>query len=1389
MPDQPVTPAPNSLCFYLNGERREILKPNPHILLTDYLRSPEIGLTGTKVPCGVGQCGGCTVVVSDWNDENKTIHHKAVNACLHPIGLLDGKSVTTVEGIGSVETSLNPVQYRLVEFNGSQCGMCSPGFVMSMQAYLCQNEEDTWTAESIEAHFDNNLCRCTGYRSILSAMKSFARDDDSKAMRCKPDPSYADLKVDQDPRGIHFPEALKIPPRHLHIISPDGREWIRPTNLEGLQTILSGLGNSPMRYISGHTTSAFHDIATEGASIVITELRDLSTVVDLNDKVLVGGIVTYRHLINDANIYNSAEEHPFSNYAMVREMALQTAGSSIRDQASVAGNLVWQIQAQQTDYPFVSDMVTVLVAIGASLKLLGDATDYPVLDVITDPLYWNTKLNTSLIESITLPKSGSDSYGKTYNVALRRQMAFSIVNAGIRMQFDQEKRISNPVIVFGGLSALPFRATTTEQFLDGKPWSIATFDQAVVALGKELQVPYGLEAVKIHFAQSFLYKYFVEVSLEISPNLIPPSLRSVLPPPPAVSSGRQTYTLNKTLAPVGEPYMKDSGYIQATGQAIYAPDVPVEVNGGYGALLLSQVGYGTYHFQWNETKVSLERLTELLQAKFPDLQYIYTAKDIPGSNHNGLGVGWWDTVFAPDDKVFWYGQAMALVVAKHSNAAQEIVDYMHAHCIVYAVIDDPNYAPAGSKYPYLFPPVYSLKAAMKHPKRKMPEPPSYYYNIPGGVITRPGSNFDWEKAKQTVEVAGVQCKVVHGEQLSGMQAHFYMEPQSALAHMPQEGRLSIISASQSPRVVQQTASHVTYIPGNIINVSTKRLGGGFGGKVTRAPFVAMPATIGALQSKRGVKLVNLRPTDTAINGKRADVLGRYNIAIGDGSDKPENRGLIMGADTQYSFNGGFTYDLSFYIRDFAILMADNSYNIQMFRALGDVWQTNIAPTTSMRGFGVLESILIQEDMVEKAAWSIGMLPEDVRQKNLYHRTDSTPYGQKLMHCYIREMWDALRKNSDFDARLKAVEKFNKENRWRKRGIATVPVKFGVGFNVAYLAQGTALVNVYYQDGTVLVQQGGTEMGQGLNTQMRQIAAEALNIPMNLIAITDAATETLPNTTGTYASTGTSLNGAAVQDACLALAQRLKDFVQEMRKEMGDKWCEQQNLNYWSYKDGWAHKIKTPYGSSLVWNQIVRMAYYSRIDLSTKGFAKQNGLAPLPEIEQFAGFTYSAGCTEVELDVLTGETTVLRADLMYDVGLSVNAAIDIGQVEGGYVMGLGYVFSEEVVFEDGKLMTSNFDNYKVPSAGSIPLELNVELFSRDSVKEAADNPNLFMRNKGPGDPTIVLAVSAYCALKRAIIASRTERGLTGWAELSTPCTPPKVLEALKLDAKELNFSDS
>jgi len=1455
-PEDPASPHPGAaaaptesaprptdeLRFYLNGAEVVIRDVNPTLLLLDYLRSPEVGLTGTKKVCAQGGCGACTVMLAEWSGPPASVgateqpghaatgpgraKFRSVNACLRPLCTLDGAAVTTTEGTGSTRTKLSPVQFRIAKDDGSQCGFCTPGFVMNMHAFLTERaarNEGAPSQRQIEDIFDGNLCRCTGYRPILYGMKHFAADwgpkDEQGCLHTVIDP--ADWVPHETTVTPEFPPALAHPPRAVHY-QKGAYHYYRPLTLAEVHAIRQhyrGPGQAAnVKLLVGNTSIGVYDRFTEDphVAIDISRVPDLLGIAAQSDGLHVGAAVTYSELYDELNRLLATTSGPRrSGLEALHYMVRHTAGTIVRNAASVAGNTMMVVRHIQAGTPFPSDAFTAYCALGARVRvsLHHEIVELPILDFAAEYQRSPALRDDGVVVGFVIPWTGERQYCRTFKIALRPENAHSIVNAGIAVRFDAAGTVAEAHIVLGGIGPVAFHATTAEAALRQRAWDAAALRDAIGQIRHDVEanlvryrermahLPYEgfSDRYRIALAESFFYQFFVYVAEQLGQH-VPPVVRSAGERPERpVSRGYQSYEKYKGEYPVNLPYIKLGAFLQATGEAQYTHDLALPPRGLQAAAVTSTHALANIAYRvpdgdgWKPADIPA--LCAYLQATYPGFGDYITSADIPSGGSNVLGPGN-DTVFA-DGQVTTYGQCIGLVLADTEQRAIDVAQLIATQLIAYSPVIGGDGKPEQ--------PILTIEEARRKGSIFADSTTGYPVHI--WKIRRPGTSLDWVGTDRAV-IRGVACRVVSGQAQTGAQLHFYMETQAAVAAPGERNQITVQSSTQSPDSVQSAVRNVLAIPMNHVGIEIARVGGGYGGKTTRSPYVAAATAVAAWKHRRPVKLAIRRENDSAMIGHRHPVLGEYAIAIGTGEDNPDHRGRLMGQSTDFWSDGGNTYDCSFVVMDCIQLRSDGAYYIPNYQSSGDVCRTNKASNGAMRSMGLMQGLLIQEDAVERAAHAIGMLPEDVREKNLYQLGALTPYGQVLDYCYLDAVWARMKKISNFAARLEAVRAFNAANRWKKRGISMIPVKYGSGYNAPFLEQAGALLEVYGQDGTVLVRQGGVELGQGLQIKVAQVVAKALNVPLSLIEIADTDTRVVPNPVSTGASTGSEFNASAAKEACQRLRHRLNDYCLKQLDQHGPDWCKTQGIDFWNYAEGWRALVGPAGKQKLIWNNIIAMAEADRVDLSEQvrfqqqgGTTIDTGLHFKPEVVaagaeekvyQFTGYTYSAACTEVEIDVLTGATTVLRADVLYDMGKSLNPAIDIGQVEGAYIQGLGYVLSEDVVIQPdgpdrGTLNTPNTWTYKIPATTSIPIELNVDLFPRSDAPEVPENPYDLYSSKEVGEPPLVLAATAFFAIKHAILAARQDRGHDEWFTLDAPATVQRIREACLVTEDDLTLA--
>lgn len=1344
---------------------------------------------------------------------------------------------------------VNPVAHRLALNNGTQCGYCTVGFVMNMTEFLANNP--TATKKEIEDIFDGNICRCTGYRPILTGMKTFAADwtslDEEERMKCIGDDAVQLQKASEI--VIPFPKEAKKTLQGSSGQDEKGRLWIRPVTLSGLLEKLKEYEADKPLLINANTAYGIYKQDFLTAKVII----DIRLVPELNGQALIGkdGIKIYSattfssliKILEDAiaehTDYTSNRDADTTPWGALLFMAKRTAGRIVRNAGTLGGNtmLVFKHIVAGTGEPFPSDSLTALAAIGAVIEYVDsgktaesgiekDSVESLCDKIIADPSFAERIILLSYFIPI-----GSGSVVLSQKVALRDVNAHSIVNSAISIQVDSLLQVQNVSLVYGGLAPYPWHAAETESLMKGKILSLENIPNLFVSLVKEAEQVMAFwklrmnglpdegftELYRIQLVTAMFYKAVIKTLLENGAT-VPANIRSsgmITWGKWPVSNGHQFYQSQSFKAPVTKPYVKFTAMEQASGQLHYTHEYAVPINTVNAALVQSKRALANYFFvvpNSNET-VNSTRLRHYLTNTFEDFIDIVTHEAFKNGALNFQGMGSDQPIFAVE-QVDFVGQTIALIGAKSEQSAIMIADYVSEHCVGYSPVDMHD-KPRWNR------PIMGIDAALENNSIFPDWPTTASFNSHIWQITRPGSQLGWMKNRKPLDkkiycsveaVDGNICQVVGSTQLTGGQAHFYMETQAAIAEPIDGARMIIYSSTQSPMTIHETIAQSLGVQYNAVDVRVPPVGGGFGGKTEQTRCVAAAVAVAAKALKRPVRLALSREQDTALIGKRHAYYAQYQIAIDNGETTPANKGMIRGLSNKMWGDGGAFYDCSFIVSNCIITRSDNAYRINNFQAQIDVCRTNSAPSTAFRAFGDVQGKVMLENAIDDAAFSIGMTAEEVREKNLYDRGDVTPFGQPLSYCYMKEVWAYVKKVSLYDQKMVDVQQFNKENKWRKRGISIVPVKYGSGYNLTMLEQAGAMVSVYQGDGSIIIHQGGVEMGQGLLTVVRQVASFILNVPMTLIEVESPKTSIITNPTSTGASTGTTYSAEAVKRVCEQLRSRLVDFGYDLLKNNGNDWCVQQGVDFWNYGvAGWNHAPNSKVARHpLIWQNLIGLAYQQRISLTASlNIPIKGGETPIPnltykdakqqpvvpgiksdpagtpgEFDSFSGFTYSAACTVVEVDILTGETKVLSSDIVYDIGWSMNPAIDVGQVEGAFVQGLGYVLSEKLVFEpegidEGRLNTLNTWTYKPPATTSIPLEMNVHLFPRDLAASVPENPADILSSKEVGEPPLVLAVTAFFAVKAAVRASRIERGLSGLFRLDSPATVQETRRACEL----------
>ena len=755
---------------------------------------------------------------------------------------------------------------------------------------------------------------------------------------------------------------------------------------------------------------------------------------------------------------------------------------------------------------------------------------------------------------------------------------------------------------------------------------------------------------------------------------------------------------------VGKDIPHDSAAGHVSGESPFLDDVAPLAGELLAGIVPCPVAHGR-----------LKRLDVAPAMLVPGVKAVLTHRDIPG--HNQFGAVVKDEMLLVEDEASFLGQPLAIIAGENLEALglgrRAVVSEVEELQPIFSIDDA---IAAGS---YL--------GAVRKIRRG---------DLAGGFA----------EADQCIE----------GTLDIGGQEHFYLESMVCIA-VPGEGKTMVVhSSTQHPTEVQEMVAEVLGIPFNQVVVICKRMGGGFGGKETQAAQPAMMAALLAARTRRPVRFLYNKDDDMRYTGKRHAFKVVYRAGF-------TREGIITALDTKLYSNGGCSTDLSMAVLERAMLHSDNAYYLPNVSIEGRICRTNLPSNTAFRGFGGPQGVAGMENVIEEIAEALAVDALEVRRANCYgiDNRNVTPYGQIVKNNTLPELFSSLRRDCDYDARRQDVRKFNAESSTHLRGMALSPVKFGISFTRRTMNQANALVNIYL-DGSVIVSTGATEMGQGVNTRVRQIVAEELGIGYDRVIVTATATDKNNNTSPTAASAGTDLNGAAAVDACKRLRERIAEVAAGMLSNV--------EPGLVRFEQGFVFDERAP-ERRLAFADVVKQAYELRVSLGERGFYATPGVDFNRETgtgTPFLYFTNGVACSEVLIDRLTGELKVTRVDLTMDVGQSINPGIDRGQIVGGFVQGMGWVTTEELVYSaKGNLLSCSPTTYKIPAITDVPEALNIRFL---------DNPNnevSLYRSKAVGEPPLLLGISVWLAVKDAL----GQAGVTQAGALAIPATGERVLMAL------------
>jgi xanthine dehydrogenase large subunit len=761
---------------------------------------------------------------------------------------------------------------------------------------------------------------------------------------------------------------------------------------------------------------------------------------------------------------------------------------------------------------------------------------------------------------------------------------------------------------------------------------------------------------------------------------------------------------------LGQPIPHDSAREHVTGEAIYIDDLPLI----QGELLVDFVGSPFAHAR-------IKALDTSAAATVDGVVAVFTRKHVPG--HNTFGPVFHDEELLVEEECQYIGQPIVVIAAQHRRAleaAKKAVRVEFEPLPAVLTIDD----------------AIAQKSFIGKPRH----------------LQRGDLAAAFEAAEHVFE----------GSFLSGGQEHFYLESQASLAVPGESGQMTVYSSTQNPTETQAVVARCLGLQMNQVVCVCKRMGGGFGGKETQGAQPAILAALVAAKTGRPARIVFTNDQDMAVTGKRHPYLSKYKVVF-------TSDGEITGLKIDFYSNGGFSADLSFAVLERTMLHVDNAYYVPSIEITGTICRTNLPSNTAFRGFGGPQGVAAIENIIEEIAAYLRMDAYDIRRRNCYGigERNVTPYGQVIQHNPLPAMFDRLAESARYKERVAAIRAFNLESRRQLRGLALTAVKFGISFTRRTLNQGNALVNVY-TDGTIQVSTGGTEMGQGLNTKIRQLVAAQFDLPAEAVLVMPTSTEKNNNTSPTAASAGTDLNGTAAVRACETIRQRLADFA--ARRFASAEEGIEPSPQHIHFEQGRVFDSRKP-EVRLTFAELVAQAYEQRIDLGARGFYATPGVDFNRETGRgnpFLYYTNGVAASEVLIDRFTGDVKVVRVDMLMDIGQSLNPGVDRGQVIGGFVQGMGWATTEDLRYgETGELWSHSPTTYKVPNITDVPAEFNVEFLDN------RENRINIYSSKAVGEPPLLLGVSVWAAVKQALTSVANGQRV----DLQLPATNEEVLRCL------------
>ncbi|KAI8432028.1 hypothetical protein MSG28_004552 [Choristoneura fumiferana] len=1149
----------SKIVFKINGKQYEVDgNYGPDVSLNEFIRTVA-DLRGTKAMCHEGGCGACVVAIRAAAPPTNEMRTFAVNSCLVSVLSCHGWEVTTVEGIGNRTIGYHDIQSRLAKFNGTQCGYCTPGWVMNMYS-LSKSKNDNLTMSEIENSFAGNICRCTGYRPIADAFKTFATDVDKKllsklcdledlsilkscgvscAKKC-PHKKNNDQNLSKKENDDDWCELTKSDNNMIQINCKNNK-WSKAFTLEDVFKAMKD--DHDYKLIAGNTGQDIFNIV---------ELKGY--ILDVN--LILGAGMPLTEMM-ELFLELSKKNEDFSYLQQFYDHMDLVAHIPVRNIGTIGGNLC----LKHVNNQFQSDLFLLFETVGAMVTV-AEALDKKVAMSLPD--FLSSDLKGKVLLNVRLPP-----LSHCCNIMPRSQNAHAVVNAGFLLRFHRNSQLlENVSIVYGSIAPNFIHASKTEAALVGKnPFTNETLQLAVNTLFEEIHPeeapPEPSAAYRRMLAVALYYKYRSGGD----------AIKRI------ISQGSQTFDTDKSVWPLNQPVPKLEALVQCSGEATFANDLPKQENEVFAAFVTANVVAGSVIDNFDASEA----------LKVPGVIAFYSAKDIPGEN-----------CFTPANvpfmtareeilcsgKVEFNGQPAGIIVANREKIANKAAKLVKI-----------NYAGINNNKPLL-----TIDDVLKSPEKNKRV-----------VLSR--------EVEPTEIGNDVRC-IIQGEFKIESQYHYTMEPQTTVVK-PTEDGIEVYSATQWLDLTNIAIAQCLKVPVNSVNVIVRRVGGAYGSKISRAAQIACACALVSHFLGTTCRFILPLQTNMRSVGKRLPTTCNFEAGV--------------------NLEGGIQHmKLSFYqdcghifnevIAPITVEHVRNCYNAKRWKIEANSVATDTASNTWCRAPASTEGVAIIEHIMERIAFNLNKDSLQIRLANM-RKGNAIP-----------EMFDQLKRDSNFDQRQEEVKKFNEENRWRKRALNLLPIEV----DVFYLGNYNAVISIYHGDGSVVVTHGGIEMGQGINTKAAQVCAYILGIPLEKVSVKPSTSFTSPNAIVTGGSIGSECVAFAVKKASEILMERFKPIKDKMEKYS--------------------------------WEELINQAYAANVDLQASYM-----MSPKDNIKPY---NVQAVCAlEVEVDILTGNHDVRRVDLLEDTGRSLSPEIDVAQIEGAFVMGLGYWTSEKLLQHQKKLEMS------------------------------------------------------------------------------------------------------